>query len=607
MPGDIRVERGVAVFGASADSTSINFGTAAAAADKAFVRITNVAYCSAGPDTATAATRNNDDLGCYIDQTTVTENGFDLVRDAAGVNEDVRVHWELWDYVGPDGGSWEFSVPKRANVRASSGTLSGSQGISALNPSSYDNLTPVCTGVSSTNTGRNWPDASIALRLDKTASSEAVDWQRGNAAATTNFSYCLVDWSGSAWTVENNITHQFTAAGVNETETITDVGSWDKAFIFHTFRTVNTGLDESTCNVWPGSTTTSMRFRMRSSATSAVGYVVEACTVSASKGLSVEHLDSITGTGTDHGSGSNTTSVTISSVDAEGAGAIASSDCAGSGTAYGRFAWGYRINNSTNAEFWRSYNGQTGDWAMQIVAFIGQTAQGDSTFPVTDVSASNASVVRSGSADTTFPVTDVLTGNAGVIRSGSGDITFAKTDMESPRTPPPPPTYTIPAEGDCHIVVDGSDSSYKFYNGCPGTNTTLGGVNPTGALNSEYTLIARALNQAVASKTYVSNVAAALTDAAYCNGPVIIGVKGNGGSLRLSFQDTTSSPAVRESGNSNVAWDCVRNNTPFSDAPAGYNVAFWGFDIIIVGLDSDAQMRWVKQGPQHGNHSTVSA
>ena len=184
--GDIRVQRGVAVYGASADTLAVSFGSAVVVS-RAIIRLTSVTYSSGGPEKTTTANRSNDDLGCYVDQTSVTTAGFTLTRLAAGIDEDVRVDWEVIEYVGPVGGPWEFEVIARANKRLNPAVFTGSTSIAGLS-SDYSKVVAVGTGVTSGATGASWGDASVALGIDTSSGSELITAQRSVAASTTNAS-----------------------------------------------------------------------------------------------------------------------------------------------------------------------------------------------------------------------------------------------------------------------------------------------------------------------------------------------------------------------------------------------------------------------------------
>lgn len=463
---DIRCQRGVAVFGASADSVTVSFGSSVTVS-RALVRITSVTYSSGGPDATTTGNRFNDDLGVYIDQSSVTTTGFDLVRLAAGVDEDVRVHWEVWEYVGEAGGPWEFAVIARANKRLNPAVFTGSTSISGLS-SDYSKVVAIGTGVTSGATGASWGDASVALGIDTTGGSELITAQRSVAASTTNVTYCAVDFLGSAWSVEA-VSHSFSAAGSDETETIADVGAWDQAFIVSTYRCSGAGLDEAACNVWPGSTTTSVRFRLRSGASTSLA-AVEAFVVGASSGVAVEHQDSITGGGTDHQTADFTTSLTLStSVDLERAGMVATSDCAGTGTAYPRQCWGYRLTGATGAEFWRGRAGQPGDWAAQVVRFIGVSGSGSSTL---------ASLTSAGTGTVGATITGTGASTLAALTSAGSGVAFSVVAGTGASTLP---ALSSSGTGTAFSVVTGSGSSALPPLTSAGTGTAYTVVTGSGA------------------------------------------------------------------------------------------------------------------------------
>ena len=421
--GDIRVERGVAVFGASANTIVVNFGTQLLATHRAILRITNTVYASSGTDANEVANRNVDDLAAEITSTSVDVDKFTITRPSGGDPVDVRVHWELWEYRGPAGGPNEFRVIDRAGARMLATVGSGTYSLSGLtgddDPADWGKVAVLSAGNRGESTTTAHDRGLVMLGLDTTGGSEAVTYSRGDTADVSWCAFQVVDFRGSNYAVEQ-ITHTQTTAGANETEAVSGLASTANAVVFSTYKTALPGLDETGWNVWFASASL-LNHRMRAGAGTTgngfTSFVVE------NSDWDVQHLDSITGSGTDHVSGTNETNVTVTSVDLDRSGVIATSDCNGSGTAYPRQYWGYRLSSSTNAQFRRGRNGQAGDWTLQVVEFNSVSGSGSSTLGGA-TSTGTAAVVKRGQG---IPTIEGVTasGSGAVSQVGTGSVALA--------------------------------------------------------------------------------------------------------------------------------------------------------------------------------------
>jgi len=196
-------------------------------------------------------------------------------------------------------------------------------------------------------------------------------------------------------------------------------------------------------------------------------------------------------------------------------------------------------------------------------------------------------------------------------------------------TPPPTvPTYTVPTEDQCDIVIDAQLFTITFANNLAhvpdveyGTWTGLGlggyaniaalkvdaddlsatGGNPAGSSLGEINLFSQAFNMAVNNKTFDGD---GYSDSI---GPIIMGLKGgNGGTVHNSTSSPNSSASSRVSSNSMNMWDAGRNASPFVGESFGNPIAHHGIDVIYVALDDDAIFRHKQQGPAKGKVFTPS-
>lgn len=380
MAKDIRVQSALVTdFGAGEDSATYTWATlgwTAPTIGSAFLLPPSLIY--AGDAAGTAGQFPPDDLNIRAE---VTSTGILLTRETAGVNVDQRVVLTLVEYVGGAGGANEFIVRGR-------GTIS----ITATNASNTATLTGVVSsgdvvlvsGLATTTASVDGTQDRGICRLSHSGST--VTATRGDTADSCEVAYQGVEFTGSNWTVEQ-ITHAIVAAGSDETETLTvATGAWAEKCAFSTLETDDGGLDDTGWNVWPGATDSVLRFRVRSGGTA--GGTITAYVLHHGS-ASVQHLDSITGTGTDFPVGTDaaqTVNTTVTAVtDLGTAFSLLTADCAGTGDAHPRVGWMGRLTTTTNHESWRSRGGQVGDWAIQVVDWDGVETIGGGGSTYTDV------------------------------------------------------------------------------------------------------------------------------------------------------------------------------------------------------------------------------
>lgn len=367
----VNIQRGNVSFGASSDTTTDTIDAVVLA--NAFVRITSTHFASAGPTAGTTSNRNNDDLGVTValtDTTTVT-----FTRESGGDNEDVTVDYEVWEYVGAASGENEFIVRSQQDITLSNGTGTVDTDIAGI--TTLGNCVPFICGIRNDGTARNWDDVNVSAEMRNDGVNDEVRLIRGGTSGDTVVSVAIVEFTGSNWSVQNNVSHTFTAAGADETEAITDVTDWDTAFIVSSKQNVAgaTGNDEVGYNCWPGATTTAVRFRLRSGHATPGGNIVIAHVVQ-NDNMTVEHIGSATGLDarSDHQAGSNgltTYNESITAVSLAQAAAISTSDSTGTGNGYPIAKFNYRLSTTTNLLYTQPRGNTTisATWAAQIISF----------------------------------------------------------------------------------------------------------------------------------------------------------------------------------------------------------------------------------------------
>jgi len=378
---DVKVQRNITDFGASEDSLAVNIDSVSATSS-AFARLTDVVMKSGGLSAGSTATKNNDDVGASILLTAT--NQITVYRESTGENADYRTAWEVWEYTGSPGGANEFIVRYQDHITMASGQQD--QTVSGI--SNINNCVPFVTGIRNTGVSVDFDDMTVTAEMYESEGTNYVRLKREGTGGTTYVSVAVVEFTGSNWTVQNNISHKFSAAAANETETINNVSDWTKAFIISSYRTGNgeEGLEEQGWNTWPKDSD-EIYFRLRTGAdnVSTKNYYVIANVIQNSE-LTVQHIDSITGSGTEHPAGStapqtvNETINTVASTTATGL--FSTHDCTGSATAFPRPMWNYYLSAADNVQYWRSFYGQPGDWALQVIQFPEATSSGTSSITV---------------------------------------------------------------------------------------------------------------------------------------------------------------------------------------------------------------------------------
>lgn len=356
------VQRGSFDFGATEDTDTVTLGTAVASLGQAFARITGVRFSSGGPSAGTTGDRNADDLGvsCVLTAT----NTITFTRESGGADEDVRVYWEVIEF--------ESSGPNAAVVRyhdnITMASATGQQDQSVSGVSTLGDCVPFICGIRTSQSNVYWDDAGVTAKMVD-VSGDKVRLDRESTGATTVVSVAVVEFTGSNWTVQNNIEHNYTAAGSNETESITSVVDISHAFVVCGHRFNTSANDNLGYNCW-FKDVDELYFRLNSgSDVPADDYTV--AHVIRNDDMIVEHMDSITGSGTDAPAGSSSPQSIQMSVTAVGSMSrsclFATADDNNSSTAYPQPFWLYRLTDVDEVTFWRGRYGSVAEWTLQVV------------------------------------------------------------------------------------------------------------------------------------------------------------------------------------------------------------------------------------------------
>ena len=223
---DYKTQRGTNVI--SGSSLTLTAGVdydAPASTSVAFVRITNFHHTGAGRDTG-AGNQNPDDVSAYITSSNLPTS-FTITRDTDSVNN-TFVAWEIIEFIGDPGTDNEMVVRDVGTISMSSGQTYATS--SAINPITDDgDIAVFITGARMTNASRGNFSNNRATAAWSSSTNQVV-LTRSATNTSADFSYAVVEFLGGNWKVQR-VEHEFSSAGVTETESITPVSAVTKAFL----------------------------------------------------------------------------------------------------------------------------------------------------------------------------------------------------------------------------------------------------------------------------------------------------------------------------------------------------------------------------------------
>lgn len=361
---DFATQSGTEARAPSAGALTVSI-TAVASWANAFVRLTSVHHGSNGTTAEDPTTTyKNRDLGATVTWADGTLDEFTITPYSSGTTEEMQFTWELVEYTGASGGENEFIVRAHGEETMAGGTGTADVDLSSAGISDLSKCVPVLCGQ------RHGGGVSQGRRafgtLEMVAGTPDLRVKREAATNQYRASYAVVEFTGSANTVENNIEHQFQLVATTETEAITDVGDWGEALIFHSFRTQWTSEQQVSYIVAKGDTTSAIQMRIPTTASPSfpAGEFVM-CHVVQNPNWSVQHLGWKGASGASaYAAGDNEINYTISAVDLTRASSIGSAYNGGAGATYPASWFGSTFVDSTTARMRRGRD--TGDGALSL-------------------------------------------------------------------------------------------------------------------------------------------------------------------------------------------------------------------------------------------------
>lgn len=377
----IRVQHFAKVFGASSDTDSVAI-TEVGGANKAFVWLSSSPW--AQPDSNSVAELNNDDLGvlAYIDPSDLDAVQFE--RLSSGDNIDMRVWGSVIEYVGEADGPNEFIVRYHDEVTLTAGTASVHQPVSGIN--NYDRCIAIISGVVNEETTDLAQDMTLTAEVTNDP-NDGVLLVKNTSYATTRLILTVVEFTGTNWSVQNNLKQEhITTSGEPTEHTIDPVPSWDNALIFPSFRAGHQSNDELSIHIYPGEGTNKLNFEMDDDASGANRFGV--AHLVGHPDLRVRRYGSIGGDITPPGvaSGSNSLDVDITAVeDLAQSLTILTSDNTASSNRYPRQFFAHRFKSGTSktqVELWRGQTGTSSNFNLQVIEFLMKEVGYENTVPI---------------------------------------------------------------------------------------------------------------------------------------------------------------------------------------------------------------------------------
>jgi len=380
---DFRIQRGISIIPAGSFTTTITEGIGndfMMCQGECFIKLVSSRNTGMGR-TSGGEQQDHDEIEVYIsDDSGLTTSGGTVTfqRNAnPGGNENNRVLWEIWEYIGDAGGDNEMTVLDTGVCTFTSGGGDFTcNGATILGGATDDNDVEVFV------TGRGNPDVTndqVQRCLVTSSWDSGNNWPvftRSEASNACDVSYAVIEWTGSNWAVQR-ITHDFTGAAF-QTETITSVGEISRAF----FHTQQRNADGGCCNDARAAGSevelinpTTIEYRLPESTAGwsgnmdAVTWVISNAEIDNGEYMVVNHYSDRR---LDSGSEEENWQFTITPLTYYTNGTTISGLSGQSdqgGTSYPNGYLVARLTDSTTVDFWRAETGQEDSYTFQVTEF----------------------------------------------------------------------------------------------------------------------------------------------------------------------------------------------------------------------------------------------
>ncbi|MDA8596745.1 LamG domain-containing protein [Candidatus Pacebacteria bacterium] len=349
---------------------------APAATSAAFVRISNMHHTGAGDNLGTNGQFPRDVTAHISDQSDIT-TGFTITRPPSAINT-TRVDWEIIEYIGLEGADNEMVVRDVGEVGFAAAEFTNT-GATISNVTDQTDIVVFVTGQSNDSTSNSqYNDGLFTADWDQAASSS--EFERGDADVSADVSYAVVEFTGLNWQIQR-VEHQYTVAGETETESISALSGFSRAFI-HAQKRVGEGLqgiDEGGHHVWISSIGF-LSFELMSTANTpsdqySVAWVLE--NTQSGDGALVSYPSSVYLDQPGVAEPLSTITPIGATVNTENSSVFGTSYSAGNGTTYPRLHAALTLASSTDYEFWQSdtnndhwYRVEVVEWPVAELSFL---------------------------------------------------------------------------------------------------------------------------------------------------------------------------------------------------------------------------------------------
>lgn len=260
--GDFKVQRGIEIIASSPHTVTYPDSVDSS---KAFPLAATPHRAGQGANTLdNSVSRNSRDIGAHFSG--LGSTGFTMTR-ASGHSTDIDLvfPYEVLEYTGAASGANEVLV--LASGTGSMNTVTSSQSIVHAAATNQADKVQIITSISGDSATQGFGQDACSVTE---TSSTSFDVTRGTSGSNLNYSYSVLEFSGSNWTVHKG-RQSITASGTTTVSIGASVSSWENSFILVTgFQAANTenAADDITFYVRPRlGTLNSFEFFMPVSAT----------------------------------------------------------------------------------------------------------------------------------------------------------------------------------------------------------------------------------------------------------------------------------------------------------------------------------------------------
>lgn len=252
-PTDFKIQRGALIMAVDELTTPISDGTDfSECTGDCFIKFVSTRRSSNGQTTSGwDGSEGHNDFSAYIENDGGLRgtNGGDIDFTRYGTRSDDydnRIQWEIWEYVGKQGGPNEMKVMDTGTCDFAGVDLTCTGAQTPTSAADDNDVVVFITGIASEDTSSNEMTAMLVTSEWVGGGTDNPVFTRdaNNGNPPIHVSYAVVEFTGSNWSVQRQ---EHTGTGASpSTEIITDVGDITRAFFHQQQRNVD-GATEGLC------------------------------------------------------------------------------------------------------------------------------------------------------------------------------------------------------------------------------------------------------------------------------------------------------------------------------------------------------------------------